>query len=80
MAELSWTSQTDALWECIELLVSEPGAIFTLEEIYMAEPILQRLYPTNNHLKAKIRQQLQVLRDHQYLQFVNNNGIYCRLK
>lgn len=55
MTNLPWSPQTDALWECIELLVSEPGAIFTLEEIYMAEPILQRLYPTNNHLKAKIR-------------------------
>ena len=80
MADLTWSSQTEALWECIELLTPGPDSIFTLEETYAAEPILQRLYPKNNHIRAKIRQQLQVLRDHQYLLFVDNNGVYRRLK
>jgi type II restriction enzyme len=30
---------------------------------------LSRLYPNNKHVKPKIRQQLQVLRDHGYLEF-----------
>jgi type II restriction enzyme len=42
---------------------------FTLDEVYSFEPELRNLYPGNKHIKAKIRQQLQVLRDRGYLEF-----------
>lgn len=45
---------------CVESL---PRATFTLEEIYAFEPDLKSLYPENRHVRDKIRQQLQVLRD-----------------
>jgi len=52
---------------------------FGLDEIYAFEPALARLYPGNNNVKPKIRQQLQVLRDVGYLQFVSK-GRYRRIQ
>jgi len=45
---------------------------FTLEDIYNFEKILSEKYPENNHVKDKIRQQLQFLRDKGYLEFLGN--------
>src|SRR3989338_7986127 len=36
---------------------------FTLDEVYRFENELSRLHPENGHVKDKIRQQLQILRD-----------------
>lgn len=44
---------------------------FTLEDIYKYERELSLLHPENSHVKDKIRQQLQVLRDKKYLEFVS---------
>lgn len=44
---------------------------FTLEDIYQFEPELATLHPDNKHVKDKIRQQLQVLRNKNYLEFVS---------
>ena len=44
-------------------------ADFTLDDVYAFEPDLARLYPGNNNVRPKIRQQLQVLRDQGFLQF-----------
>jgi len=50
---------------------------FSLSEVYDFEDRLSALYPNNRHVKQKIRQQLQVLRDHGYLDFVSR-GYYRR--
>jgi type II restriction enzyme len=36
---------------------------FTLEEVYNFEDELKTTHPRNQHVRAKIRQQLQLLRD-----------------
>lgn len=43
---------------------------FTLDEVYRFEAQFSQLYPRNRHVKQKIRQQLQFLRDRGYLDFV----------
>jgi type II restriction enzyme len=43
---------------------------FTLTDVYGFEAELAKLHPENKHVKAKIRQQLQVLRDAGNLKFV----------
>ncbi|MFZ0634660.1 MAG: DpnI domain-containing protein [Candidatus Acidiferrales bacterium] len=43
---------------------------FVLDDIYAKESELSRLHPDNRHLRDKIRQQLQVLRDKGLLQFL----------
>jgi len=50
---------------------------FTLDDVYAYEPRLAALYPGNNNVRPKIRQQLQVLRDARYLEFVGR-GRYRR--
>lgn len=42
------------------------------------EEELQEKYPKNNHVKDKIRQKLQVLRDNGYIEFMGN-GEYRKL-
>ncbi|RXV60171.1 restriction endonuclease [Roseovarius sp. A46] len=54
---------------CIERLEKET---FSLTDIYECEGRLEQLYPENQHVRAKIRQQLQVLRDNGYLVFLGN--------
>lgn len=44
---------------------------FTLDEIYNFESILNKKHPENKHIKDKIRQQLQFLRDKGYLEFLD---------
>ena len=61
--------------KCVELIGKHE---FDLDEIYSFETRLNALYPNNRHVKQKIRQQLQVLRDHGYLDFMGRG--HYRLK
>jgi type II restriction enzyme len=49
--------------------------VFSLQDVYAFEPELMAAYPDNQHVRPKIRQQLQVLRDKNYLIFLGN-GTY----
>ena len=53
---------------CIELLDTQS---FSLQEMYGFENYLRVKYPKNNNIQAKIRQQLQILRDKNYLEFIS---------
>lgn len=55
------------IMRCIERIGRKQ---FTLEDVYRFESELSLLHPDNNHVKDKIRQQLQVLREKNYLVFV----------
>jgi len=54
------------IMNCIDLLNKSD---FTLQDIYFFEKDLQVIHPENKHIKDKIRQQLQFLRDKNYLTF-----------
>ena len=49
------------------LLTSSPTNEFTNSDIYAFERELSQLHPDNRHIRDKIRQQLQVLRDTGFL-------------
>ena len=51
---------------------------FNIEDVYAFEKQLGLLYPENKNVKAKIRQQLQFLRDRGYLDFMSRG--YYRLR
>jgi type II restriction enzyme len=51
---------------------------FSLDEVYAFERRLSALYPNNRHVKQKIRQQLQVLRDKGYLEFTGKGQYRLR--
>jgi len=57
---------------CIDKLENKE---FSLSEVYAFENELSKKYPNNHHVKDKIRQQLQILRDKGYLEFIEK-GVY----
>ncbi len=54
--------------KCIDKLGKKE---FSLQEVYQFEEYLQNKHPNNQHVKDKIRQQLQFLRDKGYLEFLD---------
>ncbi|GIZ08119.1 DpnI domain-containing protein [Flavobacterium sp. UMI-01] len=52
---------------------------FTIDELYAFENKLKIKYPNNNHIKDKIRQQLQFLRDKGLIEF-NGRGNYTKIE
>jgi type II restriction enzyme len=63
----------------LNLLRQLPGDRFSLSDAYLFEVNLAKLYPENNNVRPKIRQQLQVLRDAGILQF-EARGLYKFVK
>lgn len=55
------------IMNCIERLNKKE---FTLNEMYTFENLLAQKYTNNKHIKDKIRQQLQFLRNKNYLEFL----------
>ena len=56
------------IMNCIDSLNKKD---FSMQDIYDFEPDLKIIHPENKHIKDKIRQQLQILRDKKYLDFVD---------
>ncbi len=75
MEEQSLSSKgwTNDVLKCVRDLDEKE---FTLEDMYGFEERLKELHPENEHVKAKIRQQLQVLRDEDVVEFVDYDGKY----
>ena len=63
-----------AIMKCIDKLPEK----FTLAQMYEFETQLSIQFPENNHIKDKIRQQLQILRDQNMIEFVGR-GIYRKV-
>lgn len=69
--EEKWESRwwTLEIIKCIELLNKKD---FSLNEVYSFEESLKEKFSNNNFIKDKIRQQLQILRDKDFLEFLWN--------
>jgi len=59
------------IMKCIEKINRNS---FSLSDLYHFENYLKVKHPENNNIQAKIRQQLQVLRDKGFLQFTNRGN------
>jgi len=60
---------------CVEAIGRDS---FELADAYAFEDRLQRLYPGNNNVRPKIRQQLQLLRDRGWLEFLGRGRYRVR--
>jgi type II restriction enzyme len=58
--------------DVLNLLRSLHKQTFTLADAYSLEPHLASLHPANRHVRPKIRQQLQILRDLGLLRFLGH--------
>jgi type II restriction enzyme len=61
---------------CVERIKKKE---FSLDEVYAFEPYLKAKHPLNNNIQAKIRQQLQFLRDKNIIEFVSRGHYRLRL-
>jgi type II restriction enzyme len=61
--------------KCVEAIGRDA---FTLADVYDFEDRLSGLYPANQHVRPKIRQQLQVLRDRGWLEFLGRGRYRVR--
>lgn len=71
----SFTTWQKNIYDCINMLDKE---IFTLKDIYGYIDYLKEKHPNNKNIEAKIRQQLQMLRDLGLVKFLSP-GVYKRL-
>ena len=62
------------VWNCVNQLPMR----FTLNDVYAFESQLQNKYPGNKHVRDKIRQQLQILRDKSIIRF-HGKGLYSKI-
>jgi type II restriction enzyme len=60
---------------CVESLRKRE---FTIDEVYAFERHLGDLYPGNQNVRPKIRQQLQFLRDKGFVEFVSRGNYRLR--
>jgi type II restriction enzyme len=68
-AGTSWTAE---VLRCVRKLPKK----FQLSDVYKFEGELLHRFPRNQHVREKIRQQLQVLRDRGLITFVDQRGHY----
>ncbi len=61
--------------KCVETILTKS---FTLDDVYAFELDLEKKHPGNSHIKDKIRQQLQILRDKGFVEF-EGRGKYIKL-
>lgn len=64
--------------EIIKLIEAIPSKTFALQDIYQYESTLKQNFPSNNSIRDKIRQQLQILRDKGLIEF-KGNGKYSKI-
>lgn len=62
------------LMDVLNCVNKTPSKIFTLEEIYRHVDELSIKHPKNHNIEAKIRQQLQLLRDKGFIEFLGNGN------
>ena len=61
--------------KCVDKITHE---IFSLNDLYAFENELELKHPENKNIKAKIRQQVQFLRNKGFIEFLGN-GIYKKI-
>lgn len=58
------------LFDVLNCVNKIPSADFSLKDVYLNIDELQQRHMDNHHIEAKIRQQLQILRDKGFIEFV----------
>lgn len=60
------------LFDVLSCVNNIQNPLFSLDDLYRFEQFLHVKHPQNNNIKAKIRQQLQFLRDKGFIEFLGN--------
>ena len=73
--KLKWCNSKAISIKCVNSIKTE---MFSLSDMYQFETLLTIKHPNNHNIKAKIRQQLQLLRDKGFIDFLDR-GIYKKI-
>jgi hypothetical protein len=65
-----WTWKQALAEQIVRVVNAKSDPEFELEEMYALEPVLRSRFPRNRHVREKIRQTLQRLRDMEFLEFL----------
>ena len=71
------TDKRGWLLDILNCINTIPKQQFDLNDVYFFENQLSVIHPNNHNIKAKIRQQLQILRDKGFIEFLGN-GKYVK--
>lgn len=77
LSRLSFTARGWAL-DVLNLIRGMGTARFSLADVYSHEQTFKAKYPANRHVRPKIRQQLQVLRDMGFIEFLGEGQYQLR--
>ena len=72
------TEEKGWLIDVLDCVNAIPSIEFSLEDVYSFEMELSKKHMNNHYIQAKIRQQLQFLRDRGYIEFLGK-GQYRKL-
>ena len=75
----AWSWKQTAAEEILDIVNARSTLSFHLEDLLAREVVFQRRFPRNRHVREKIRQTLQRLRDSGFLDFVGNANYRVRL-
>ena len=63
------------LFDVLGCINEIPSQVFSLNDVYAFDGFLSKKHPQNHNIRPKIRQQLQILRDQGFVEFVER-GLY----
>jgi type II restriction enzyme len=66
------------LLDVLNVVRSLDRTTFSLSDVYSYKPHLSKLHPKNQHIREKIRQQLQFLRDRGFVEFLSRGEYRLR--
>ena len=75
--QISDVSKRGWLMDVLECVNQISSAEFSLSEVYAFSEMLKHKHPDNNNIEAKIRQQLQCLRERDVIEFLGH-GRYSK--
>ena len=71
-----WSWKQAVADRILQLANERQSLAFTLQDIYAAEETFAKQFPENQHVRPKLRQTLQRLRDIGFVEFTDNGGEY----
>ncbi len=75
-----WTWRQTVAEQVIDIVNATGAESFTIDELYVREPIFCAKFPQNRHVREKIRQSLQKLRDSGFLIFHGGGNYSVNLR
>jgi predicted restriction endonuclease len=75
-----WSWKQAVAERALEVVNASGTARFTIQDVYDRQDVLQQRFPNNRHVRERIRETLQELRDAKFLDFLGRGEYQLNLK